>query len=80
MTAPVNPAIKSALIEALVTSLNQVKKGKKCAKVGGSRSEDNKGRKFGRKKFSKDRNRKTNRKQNNRDENNKHNRKPKFSR
>jgi ATP-dependent RNA helicase DeaD len=50
------------------------------AKVGGSRSEDNKGRKFGRKKFSKDRNRKTNRKQNNRDENNKHNRKPKFSR
>ncbi|CAB9541182.1 DEAD-box ATP-dependent RNA helicase DeaD (CshA) (EC 3.6.4.13) [uncultured Gammaproteobacteria bacterium] len=48
------------------------------AKVGGSKSEGNKGRKFGRKKFSKDRNgRKSNRKQNNGDRNS---RKPKFSR
>ncbi|CAB5501268.1 DEAD-box ATP-dependent RNA helicase DeaD (= CshA) (EC [Bathymodiolus thermophilus thioautotrophic gill symbiont] len=51
------------------------------AKVGGSKSEGNKGRKFGRKKFSKDRNgRNSNRKQNNGDKNNKHSRKPKFSR
>ncbi|CAC9957582.1 DEAD-box ATP-dependent RNA helicase DeaD (CshA) (EC 3.6.4.13) [uncultured Gammaproteobacteria bacterium] len=48
------------------------------AKVGGSKSEGNKGRKFGRKKFSKDRNgRKSNRKQSNGDRNS---RKPKFSR
>ncbi|CAC9602509.1 DEAD-box ATP-dependent RNA helicase DeaD (CshA) (EC 3.6.4.13) [uncultured Gammaproteobacteria bacterium] len=48
------------------------------AKVGGSKSEGNKGRKFGCKKFSKDRNgRKSNRKQNNGDRNS---RKPKFSR
>jgi ATP-dependent RNA helicase DeaD len=48
------------------------------AKVGGSKSEGNKGRKFGRKKFSKDRNgRKSNRKQSNGDRNS---RKPKSSR